>query len=117
MENLSVGVIAGLVIAGILAVASFINSVGSAIEKLVKMWKTAKAPNDLQNDRLDQVENDIKILKGYADSDNRRLKALEDGRRIEMRVLLALLSHGIDGNNIKQMEDSRTELETFLINQ
>ena len=117
MENLSAGAIIGIVIAGLLAAASFVNTTGSAIEKLVKLRRAAKAPNELQNDRLDQLESDVKILKGYADNDNRRLKALEDGRRVEMRALLQLLSHGIDGNNKKQMEDSRAELETFLINQ
>lgn len=117
MDNLSVGEIIGLVIGGLLAVAAFINSVGGATEKVVKAIKAAKAPNDLQNERLDNVEKDVKDIKGFLANDNSRLKSLEDGRRIEMRVLLALLGHGIDGNNQKQMEDAKAELETFLINQ
>ena len=117
MDNLSVGAIIGLVIGGLLAVAAFINSVGGAIEKVVKAIKAAKAPNDLQNERLDIVEKDVKDLKGFIANDNLRLKTLEDGRRIEMRVLLALLGHGIDGNNQKQMVEARKELESYLINQ
>lgn len=117
MENLSAGAIVGLVIGGVLAVAAFINSVGGAIEKVVKAIKAAKAPNDLQNTRLDNVEKDVKAIKGFIDNDNLRLKSLEDGRRIEMRVLLALLGHGIDGNNQKQMEAAKSELESYLINQ
>ena len=117
MGNLSPGTIVALVIGGVLAVAAFINSVGGAIEKVVKGVKAAKAPNDLQNDRLDQVEKDVKTLKGCIDKDNQRLQTLEEGRRIEMRVLLALLGHGIDGNNQKQMEKAKSELESFLINQ
>lgn len=117
MENLSVGEIICLVVSGLLVVAMFINNVGSAVEKVVKAIKAAKAPNDLQNERLDNVERDVMDLKGYLANDNVRLKTLEDGRRIEMRVLLALLGHGIDGNNQKQMVDARKELESYLINQ
>ncbi len=117
MEKLSVGAIIGLVVGGVLAVAAFINSVGGAIGQVVKAVKAAKAPNDLQNKRLDNVEKDVKGLKEFIANDNLRLKSLEDGRRIEMRVLLALLGHGIDGNNQKQMEAAKSELESYLINQ
>ena len=117
MNNLSVGAIIGLIIGGILALAAFINSVGGAIEKIVKAVKAAKAPNDLQDSRLNKLENDVKSIQGFLASDNDRLKALEDGRRIEMRVLLALLGHGIDGNNQKQMVAAKNELESYLINQ
>ena len=49
-------------------------------------------------------------------NDNDRLRDIEKGDRATQRALLALLDHGIDGNNIKQMQDAKEELQNHLIN-
>lgn len=100
----------------ILAGASAIVLLSNAAEKLVKAWKAAKAPNTLQNERLDALEEWRKTVDGKLNNDNERLSSIEEGNRATARALLALLDHGIDGNNIKQMQDAKEGLRNHLIN-
>lgn len=100
----------------VLAIASAIVLLSNAAEKIVKAWKTAKTPNDQQNARLDALENDMKEVKSKLENDFKHIEKIDDGNRVTQRALLALLDHGIDGNNIKQMQDAKEELQNHLIN-
>lgn len=100
----------------VLAAASAIVLLANAAEKIGKAIQTAKAPNVRQDERLDAVEKHLKEVDGYLASDKKRLDSLEDGNRATQRALLALLDHGIDGNNIEQMQHAKEELQNHLIN-
>lgn len=102
--------------AWLLAAASAFVLLSNAVEKIVRAYKAAKAPNAQQNDRLDALEEwrktvDIKLL-----NDNKHLNSIDEGERVTQRALIALLDHGIDGNNVKQMQAAKTELQNHLIN-
>ena len=99
----------------ILAVASAIVLLSQAAEKIGKAIQAAKAPNTQQNERLDKLERHMEEVDRFLASDKNRLECLEEGNRATQRALIALLDHGIDGNNIKQMEDAKTELNNYLI--
>ena len=112
MENLTPETI----LSAVLAAASAFVLLANATEKIVKAVKAAKAPNELQNERLDalekwKVEVDRKLIR-----DNDRLQDIEKGDRATQCALLALLDHGIDGNNIEQMQHAKEELQNHLIN-
>lgn len=103
-------------IGGVLAIAAAVNTIGSAIEKIVKAIKTAKNPNEIQNTRLDALEQwradvDRRLVSGSTHFD-----AIDEGNRVTQTALLALLAHGIDGNNIDQMRSAKQALEAHLIN-
>ena len=112
MENLTPGEI----IAALLAIASGFVLLATAVEKIVKAVKAAKAPNDHQNKRLDALEAWRAEVDRKLISDNDRLSAIDSGNRVTQRALLALLDHGIDGNNIEQMQHAKEELQDHLIN-
>ncbi len=112
MENIT----AANLWAWLLAAASALVLLSNAGEKIVKAVKAAKAPNAAQDERLDDLEEWRKIVDGKLNRDNARLEAIEEGTRASQRALLALLDHGIDGNNIKQMQDAKTALTNHLIN-
>lgn len=112
MENLT----AATVWPVILAVASAIVLLSNAAEKIVKAVKAAKAPNDAQNKRLDDLEDWRKSVDRILASDKTHLDSIDDGNRATQRALLALLDHGIDGNNIDQMKHAKEELQNHLIN-
>lgn len=106
----------GTVLAAVLATASAFLLLANAVEKIIQAVKAAKAPNDQQNARLDALEKwrcdvDRKLL-----NDNKHLSDIDDGARVTQRAIIALLDHGIDGNNIKQMQAAKTELQNHLIN-
>ena len=100
-------------------VAAFLAAIvliSNAAEKVVKAVKAAKVPNDQQNDRLNALEEWRKDVDRKLDRDNDRLRDIDSGNRVTQRALLALLDHGIDGNNIKQMQDAKEALQDHLIN-
>jgi hypothetical protein len=98
----------------ILGIASAFVLLANAGEKIAQIIRAAKAPNDIQNDRLDKVEKRLDAVESKLDNDNVRLAAIADDNRITQRALLALLDHGIDGNNIKQMQDAKEDLYMHL---
>lgn len=100
----------------VLATASAVVLLSNAVEKIIKAIKAAKAPNEKQDERLTALENWKKTVDGKLDRDNTRLESIEEGNRATQRALLALLDHGIDGNNIKQMQDAKETLQNHLIN-
>ena len=111
MEQLTIGI----VIAGILAVAGGISTLGNAANLIVKLVQVFKAPNVEQDRRLADLEKHMKEVDGYLAADKKRLDNMDESTRVTQRALLALLAHGIDGNHQKQMEDAKAELEIHLI--
>lgn len=107
-----------------LALASAIVLLSNAAEKIVKAWKAAKAPNVQQNERLDALEDwkdgELKEwqkeVNNKLNRDKEQLDSIHDGLRASYQAQLALLDHGIDGNNIKQMQDAKEALQKHLIN-
>lgn len=102
--------------AAVLATASAVVLLANAIEKIVKAVKLAKAPNLKQDERLDALEDWRRSVDTKLNRDNERLDGIENGNRATQRALLALLDHGIDGNNITQMQHAKEELQNHLIN-
>lgn len=100
----------------LLAVASAVVLLVNAAEKIIKIRKAAKAPNAHQDERLDALEAWRKEVDSRLLRDNERLAAIEEGDRVSQVALLALLDHGLDGNNVKQMQDAKERLQTHLIN-
>ena len=105
--------------AGVLATASAAVLLINATEKIAKVVQAAKAPNARQDEILaDLLEWRKKVDQALA-TDLSRFDALDNGERVTQRALLALLAlldHGIDGNNIEQMRHAKEELQNHLIN-
>ena len=116
MENLTPWEIILVVAAAILGAAGVINTIGNAVEKIGKARKAAKAPNDRQDERLEDLEGRMKAVENKLANDKRHLEAIDESTRVTQVALLALLDHGIDGNNIKQMQHAKEELQSHLIN-
>lgn len=102
--------------AALLGAASALVLLSNAAEKIVKAYKAAKAPNELQNERLDNLETWREKVDLKLDKDNERLGTIEEGNRATQRAILALLDHGIDGNNVEQMQEAKKSLQNHLIN-
>lgn len=100
----------------VLAAASAVVLLSNAVEKIAKAWQAAKAPNARQDDRLKALEDWKEEVDGKLTHDHERFESLDSGNRVTQRALLALLDHGIDGNNIEQMQHAKEELQNHLIN-
>lgn len=131
MENLT----PGQMWTALLAVASAVVLLSNAAKAIAQAWQAAKAPNARQDKRLGDLEEwrkemdaakldaRVEALEGWrtgADAmltnDKKELRAIHDGMRVNNLVQLALLDHALNGNNITQMQDAKTALQTYLAN-
>lgn len=112
MEGITIDGLWALLLAGASALVMLVG----AAEKIVQVVKAAKAPNVAQDKRLDELEEWRKSVDLKLAADKTHLDNIDEGNRATQRALLALLDHGIDGNNIKQMQDAKEALQNHLIN-
>jgi septal ring factor EnvC (AmiA/AmiB activator) len=115
MENYTPGEIFVFALCLVLAAASFINTVGSALEKIAKAKKAAQAPNEEQDRQLKELQEWRKDVDRKLNSDKAQLDAIQDGLQAIFQGQLAMLDHCLDGNNVKQMQDAKTALQHHLI--
>lgn len=101
--------------ADILVWCGAIITISGAVAVLVKLYKAAEKPNEEQNNRITALEQRVDNHDALFRNDNNRLKAIEDGNRVTQKALLALLDHGIDGNNVAQMQQAKIDLQNHLI--
>jgi hypothetical protein len=95
-------------IAGILAGCAAIITISGAISVLIKVYNNYRNP-DKQRDEA------IKLHEEYLENDKRKIEQLEEGNRITMQALLALMSHAINGNDIDKLKEAKEELQDYLI--
>ena len=74
-----------------------------------------KKPNDKQDQLLREHTDLLKKHAELLDKDSRRLTELEEQDRLVMQALFALLSHGIDGNDIDAMRSVKAQIQKYLI--
>lgn len=104
------------VVAAILAVASAIVLLANAAEKIAKVWQAAKAPNVKQDEEIKELQEWRKEVDRKLNSDRQQLDEIHGGLRASYQAQLALLDHGIDGNNIEQMQHAKAGLLQHLTN-
>ena len=98
------------------AICGLIFSLASVIGLIASAVRKAKAPNERQNERIAELERQVKRHDELFMNDLARFERIQGGNRIMQKCMLALLSHNIDGNDIDAMKSARMELQEFLIN-
>lgn len=109
-------------VAFVTAIGGAIVTIGAVTTLIFKLVNRLKAPENKQNERIKNLEDEVKTLKEqnklftqYFVNDDRRFKEIEKSERITQGAILALLKHALNGNNTKQLEDTTAELEAYLI--
>ena len=116
MENLSTGEIIAFVIGGVLALSGAVSTVGGAAEKIVKAWRAAKAPERHQDAEIEEIKNRLDKVEAKLETDKQQIADAKECNHVLTKGMLALLEHGINGNNIEQMRDAKNGVEAYLIN-
>jgi len=132
------------IIAGFLAICGGFTTVCVAGGWAVKIWKAKQAPSreirkelaelkdetekhseilsedkqalDTMRKEFSELRTEVRKHGELLDNDNKALKQLQEGNHITQKALLALLAHGIDGNDVSRMKAVKAELEDYLIN-
>lgn len=91
-------------------------TIAAAAAVFAKAFAKAQEPENVQNRRLDALEETVGKFETYFDRDKRRLDSLDEGNRVTQQALLALMSHAINGNDIDKLSKAKDDLENYLIN-
>ena len=86
--------------------------------------KSTKMPTDNLEERVSMIEKklEFEIKATFAEYDARfgrdkqKIEAIEEGNKVTMQALRALLKHSIDGNNIEGLEKAEEKLSEYLVN-
>ena len=100
----------------ILAVASAIVLLSNCAEKIGSAIKAAKAPEKKQNDEIKDIKTRLDKIESKLDKDKKEIEGVTKCNHVLTKGMLALLEHGINGNNIDQMKDAKKDVEAYLIN-
>ena len=103
MEALTLVQIRDFVIV-LVAILAFIVLVGNAV-KTIKEWK--KPSNDVNRWREDMDES----MRDNTD----RIKKVEDGNKVIMKALIAMMNHELNGNSKDKLQKALGELNDYLI--
>lgn len=99
----------------ILAICAAVSVIAVAVGHVIKAVNAAKAPGQKTQDRIKALEDKSEKYDEFFRKDKERLDAIEEGNRVTQKAILALLSHGIDGNDVESMKKAKEELQQFLI--
>ena len=116
MENLTPGEIIAFVIGGVLALSGAVSTIGGAVEKIIKAVRAVKAPEQAQNSKIEDIESRLDKIEAKLENDKKRIDDAKECNHVLTKGMLALLEHGINGNNIDQMRDAKNGVEAYLIN-
>ncbi len=100
----------------ILAVASAIVLLSNCAEKIGNAIKAAKAPEQKQNDEIKDIKDRLDKVEAKLENDMKQIADAKECNHVLTKGMLALLEHGINGNNIDQMRDAKNGVEAYLIN-
>ena len=100
----------------VLAVASAIVLLSNAVEKIIKAVKAVKAPEVEQDEKISLIEERLKKVEAKLENDRTQIADAKACNHVLTKGMLALLEHGINGNNIDQMRDAKNGVEAYLIN-
>lgn len=86
------------------------------MEKIVRAVKAAKAPEQRQNDEIFEIKSRLDKIETKLENDKKQIADSKECNHVLTKGMLALLEHGINGNNIDQMKDAKNDVNTYLIN-
>ena len=86
------------------------------VERIILFRDKAKQPHLQHETRISALEVEVRDLNDKLTDDSERISDLEEGTKVLMKSISALLSHGIDGNNTDEMKAAKNELNNYLYN-
>lgn len=107
MPNVTFEQLVGLLAAALVLIGAY-NTIMGAIKTHREEEKRKTAP-------VNTLEETVKKHEERLERDHERLNDLEEANRIQMRALMAMLHHEIDGNSVDGLKRSYDEIQKYLI--
>ena len=99
----------------LLDICALVVAVGGALTYIIKGVNTAKRPIEELQMQLDEHFEMLARDKKRLDEIEKVLDQQSDTNRLMLECLLAVLGHLEDGNHTNQMKETRSKVESFLL--
>lgn len=88
----------------LLAILAFIVLIGNVVKTIREWTKPGQTVAQWRADMDESVKDN-----------SERIKKVEDGNKIIMKALMAIMNHEINGNSVDKLQKSLQELNDYLI--
>jgi len=85
------------------------------IDRSSILKEKAAAPHKDLVEKVSVLDNRVTEIENKMKNYDYRVGQLEEGVKVLLKSMGALLSHSIDGNNLDEMKDARDDLNNYLI--
>ena len=85
------------------------------IDRSTILKERSEKPQKELEERVDSLDERITGIENKLKNYDYRVIQLEEGVKVLLRSMGALLSHSIDGNNTEEMKEVREKLNEYLI--
>lgn len=110
----------------IIAVCGGIVAVSAAFAVVVKIIDHFKAPDKMQDERITNLETDVKDIKSRLKEGDRHFKdydsqmkdleaAMKKRDQVVIESLQVLIEHSIDNNNISGLKEQKHKIDKYLL--
>lgn len=99
----------------LLGICGSIITISGMVAVIVKFWKWAHKQSDDNATTLNEVETYLASDKRRIESLEKRQNQTEEMNKLQLKALVTLLGHEIDGNHTSQLIEVRDEIQTYLI--
>lgn len=63
---------------------------------------------------INKIRDRVSTLEAHDKSDNRRLRALEEGQKVMISCQLAQIDHALTGNSIDKLKKAKDDVISYL---
>lgn len=99
----------------VVALCAAVVSIGGAYGVFMSVARKLKEPLELLKTEVSSLKTRIEDLEQDQVNTIDRIEVIEESSRVTHKALLALLKHGIDGNNISALEEASNDIQEYLI--
>lgn len=99
----------------LLGICALIAALSGACAAVVKFWRYAHKQSDENATTLNEVETYLASDKRRIESLEKRQDQTEEMNKLQLKALVTLLGHEIDGNHTSQLVKVRDEIQAYLI--
>lgn len=100
---------------GILNTAKAIAVIWAAYQIIKQIVANQKKPNDVQNARLDAIEQKMRLYDSYFARDKEDINDLQQSNLVMLQSVRAILGHDISGNNDAELRNASKEIDKYLL--
>lgn len=84
------------------------------ITLIYALTKFLNTSNKVQDERINMLEAWKRDVEIRLDKGDIHFRVIDEGNKVTQRAILALIDHGINGNDVDKLKRAKADLEDYL---